>query len=83
MHAIYMPEEDINLPFQMHACISYLPIRLPTETELNSCRYLEMTSERQWDPYSDIFKEQERPISVKHDKITEILESRNISARRL
>ena len=80
LHAIYIPEEDINLPFQMHGCISYLPIRLPTEVELAKCRYLEMTSEREWKPYSDSFQHQEKPLAIKENQISEIRETRNISA---
>ena len=70
LHAIYFPDEDISLPFQMHGCISYLPIRLPTEAELEKCRYLEMTSEREWKPYSDSFQHQEKPLAIKENKIT-------------
>eukprot|EP00590_Aulacoseira_subarctica_P011644 CAMPEP_0172424146 /NCGR_PEP_ID=MMETSP1064-20121228/21716_1 /TAXON_ID=202472 /ORGANISM="Aulacoseira subarctica , Strain CCAP 1002/5" /LENGTH=1711 /DNA_ID=CAMNT_0013165931 /DNA_START=811 /DNA_END=5943 /DNA_ORIENTATION=- len=80
MHAIYFPEEDLSLPFQMHGCISYLPTRLPTTKELEDCRYIEMTSERKWDPYSDDFQDIERPLSVKLDIVTNICDSRNIYA---
>lgn len=55
MHGIYMPKDDIYLPFKMHGCISYLPTRLPTDSELHTCKWVYMTDEREWDPYSSDF----------------------------
>lgn len=80
MYAIFSKEENISLPFKMHGCISYLPIRLPTAEELAKCRQLEMTSERCWEPYSDEFQDVERPFTVREDVIETIRESRNIYA---
>ena len=61
-HAIMIPEEDIVIPLKLHGCISYFPTRLPTPQELNDCRYIELSSEQEWNPYSDRFGEQERPF---------------------
>ncbi len=80
MHAVYLPEEDLSLPFNMHGCISYLPTRLPTEKELERCSYVEMTSERKWNPYSDTFQDIERPLLIKPEIMNNICDSRNICA---
>jgi len=60
-HAIIVPEEDVTIPLQLYGCISYFPTRLPTPQELNDCRYITLSNEKEWDPYSDRFTEQERP----------------------
>mmetsp|Transcript_163 Transcript_163/g.260 ORF Transcript_163/g.260 Transcript_163/m.260 type:complete len:281 (-) Transcript_163:159-1001(-) len=62
-HAIIVPEEDINIPLCLHGCISYFPTCLPTSQELQDCRYIELSSEAEWNPYSDRFSEQERPFA--------------------
>ena len=61
IHGIHDPSTDTHLPFQLHGCISYLPIRLPTERELSTCRYIELTSDAEWLPYDDRFGTQEKP----------------------
>ena len=55
LYGIYDDITGITLPFQLHGCISYLPIRLPTENELDKCRHIELTSDREWDIYSKHF----------------------------
>lgn len=80
LHAIYVKNEDISLPFKMHGCISYLPTRLPTRKELDQCRYIEMTSERKWDPYSEGFQDVERPLAVNPETENNIRDTRNIYA---
>ncbi|MGH3053835.1 MAG: hypothetical protein ACRDL7_02535, partial [Gaiellaceae bacterium] len=60
LHGIYHPDENVTLPFVMHGCISYLPTRLPTDVELRTCRYVYLTSEAEWEPYSDKFKNEEK-----------------------
>jgi hypothetical protein len=59
MHGIYVPDEDIFIPFRMHGCISYFASRLPTDEELATCRRVTFTSELEWDPYSPTFAQEE------------------------
>ena len=81
LHAIVPTQEDITLPFQMFGCISYIPTRLPTNKELESCRYINMTCESEWQPYSDTFQEYERQFgNMTHDAIDSIKHSRQIGA---
>ena len=80
IHGIYVPSEDITFPFRLHGCISYVQIRLPTDNELKQCRYIEMTSERVWQPYSDTFQNSENPLSLKTKAADNIRASRHIGA---
>jgi hypothetical protein len=58
-HSIYIPAEDVRLPLLLHGCISYLPTRYPTDYELENCKWLILTSDAVWDPYSDDFAYEE------------------------
>jgi len=81
LHAIVHTKEDISMPLVMHGCISYLPTRLPTESELKSCRYIDMTNEQIWEPYSDSFQDYERQFSkITAETIENIKSNRQIGA---
>ena len=58
-HSIYIPEESIRLPLQLHGCLSYLPTRLPTQEEIENKMWLVLTNEIEWDPYASMFEENE------------------------
>jgi hypothetical protein len=60
MHGIYIPDEDLFLPFQLHGCIRYFSKWLPTDKELATCRRITLSSEAPWAPYSDIFAQEEQ-----------------------
>ena len=48
-HSIIFPDESVNLPLEMRGCTSYLPVRYPTDQELNECKELHLTSnEGEW-----------------------------------
>jgi len=58
-HSIYFPEEDICLPLSLRGIISYLPTRYPTNDEIDKCKWLIVTNDAPWNPYDDVFAEQE------------------------
>lgn len=60
IHGIYAPRDDVYIPFSLHGCISYFSSRLPTQEEEETCRWIHMTSEAEWDPYSDHFGKDEQ-----------------------
>jgi hypothetical protein len=60
MHGIYVPDENLYLPFHLHGVISHLVTYLPTDEQLNNCRWIYMTSDAEWKPYSEIFSENEK-----------------------
>jgi len=49
-HSIWFPDEDIRMPLLMNGPISFLPVRYPTEEEMDTCIHLELTSYDEWDP---------------------------------
>ena len=52
-HSIYFPSDDIHLPLLMDGPTSYLPVRFPTDEELDYCPHLELScGESPWDPMS-------------------------------
>ena len=52
--ALIIPDSDVEIPFRMHGPIPYIPVRSPTDDELNECPVLVLTSEELWDPESVI-----------------------------
>ena len=52
MHGIYVPQEEMIIPFMMRGMMSYIPTRLPTLNEVDNCRHVQMTSYESWRPYS-------------------------------
>jgi Reverse transcriptase (RNA-dependent DNA polymerase) len=67
IHGIHHPDENIHIPFHLHGCISYFCTRLPSKEEINNCRWITFTSEREWNPYSDHFADSERAMIRHHD----------------
>jgi len=59
-HSIYFPEHNIRIPLTMRGVISCLPVRKPTVQEVESCRWINLTSDVDWDPHSDDFAENEK-----------------------
>ena len=60
LHGINTNDHDnITMRFKMHGTISYLPIREPTQGEMDRCRWIQLTSEEMWEPYSDNFQKAE------------------------
>ena len=58
-HSIYFKKEDTRLQLELRGCISYLPTRYPSESELNECQWLHLTSANPWNPYSESFNDDE------------------------
>lgn len=61
-HSIYFPEQEKRYHLQLEGIISYIPTRMPTETELKERigHYLALTPNVPvWDPHTDIYKDQE------------------------
>ena len=57
--------DDITMRFKMFGTISYLSIREPTQEEMDRCRWIQLTSEEIWEPYSDNFNKAENAM-LKH-----------------
>jgi hypothetical protein len=59
-HSIYIPEHNLKIPLSMRGVISYIPVRKPTVQELESCWWITLTSDMEWDPHSEDFESNER-----------------------
>jgi len=50
-HSISFPDDGVVLRLLLHGPVSYLPVRYPTDEELNSCHHLELSChDSPWDP---------------------------------
>jgi hypothetical protein len=58
-HAIINPTGTLQMPLKMSGVISYLPMRRPTDEELETCISYDLTSDVPWEPYSLSFQELE------------------------
>jgi hypothetical protein len=66
-HSIYCPEDDIRIPLSLRGVISLIETRTPTQEELDTCKWVHLTSQSSWDPHSDSFSENERLAYVTAD----------------
>lgn len=90
LHGIHHPNENVFIPFNLHGCISYFSTRLPTDEEIDQCRWVTFTSDDEWQPYSDHFKDAERaaknfhrypdPTHLQFDQQGELLDGRYIKS---
>jgi len=62
-HSIYIPQLELRLPLQLKGVLSYLPVHYPSEEELTSCPWIELTSDAEWNPTCQSFEENERLIA--------------------
>ena len=55
-HSIIFPNEDHQLPLSQQGPISYLPVRYPSDEEMDFCLHFDLTSQDEWDPsmFTDI-----------------------------
>ncbi len=58
-HSIIIPDENVTIPLQLNGIISYFQARTPSIYEVENCRHITLTSEEEWLPYSQHFKELE------------------------
>jgi len=65
-HSIYLPNEDIRLPLQLCGVISYIDTRYPSQQEINTCRWLVMKNDEDWQPYDESFHENEALLDGTH-----------------
>jgi hypothetical protein len=58
-HSIFFPDNDVRIPLQLNGIISCFQTRLPSDREIQNCRWLVVTNDLPWEPLSDQFSEQE------------------------
>jgi hypothetical protein len=60
MHSLYFPKEDVRIPLALKGIISYVITRYPSNQEIDNCRWLVVTGDHPWNPYSDDFAAHEQ-----------------------
>jgi hypothetical protein len=58
-HSIYSVDDDFNIPLSLMGVTSYFVTRTPTTQEIETCKWITLTSENNWNPHSEHFSMQE------------------------
>jgi hypothetical protein len=58
-HSIYDPDNNFRIPLSLKGVTSYFTTRTPTPLEIESCKWIILSDERNWDPHSEAFSELE------------------------
>ena len=66
LHAIVAMSPPLTIPLALCGVISGFPCRKPTQAEWDDCARIELTSDLEWQPYSDDFAETERHVATHH-----------------
>jgi hypothetical protein len=77
-HSIYSPKEDVRIPLQLKGIISGLYTRYPSIQEVETCKWIILTSDEEWNPNNEEFEEREKILERVQNSIT--VEGRNIYA---
>jgi len=66
-HSIHCADDDLTLPLSLQGIISYFDTRTPTTEELDTCKWIIITNENDWDPHSPSFQEREANAKEIHN----------------
>jgi hypothetical protein len=58
-HCIHSVCDDFSIPLSLTGVTSYFPTRTPTVQEIESCKWIILSDENEWNPHSDHFMNQE------------------------
>jgi hypothetical protein len=61
-HSLYFPSHELRIPLQLNGIISRFPVHYPSNHELETCTWIELTSAEEWDPHSEVFAERESSV---------------------
>ncbi len=62
-HSIYVPQHNLRIPLKMRSIFLCLPVHLPSVHKIETCQWVELTPQTEWDPHSNNFEEQDKLIS--------------------
>jgi hypothetical protein len=77
-HSIFIPQSNLRIPLQLHGVLSCLPVRRPTIDEIETCEWVELTSDEEWDPKSSRMQEQEQACQEQDSQLPVSTENRVI-----
>lgn len=49
-HSIYCPDKDVRLPLSLHNAVSFLPVRYPSDDDMENGIDIELSDDSPWDP---------------------------------
>jgi hypothetical protein len=75
-HSVFKPGHNLRIPLELNGVISGFQSHYPAEEELENCLWIELTSDKEWDPHSREFSEREK--DTEHDAIIGIPPDRSI-----
>ncbi len=59
-HSIFAPEDNLMIPLQLRGVTSYFTTRTPTINEVETCQWIYLSSDQDWDPHSEVYQQQEK-----------------------
>ena len=62
-HSIYIPSMDLRIPVELDGVLSYINTQYHSESEVENCTHISLTSSSVWEPHSEMFAEQEAIIA--------------------
>jgi len=67
-HSITFPEEGISIPLRLNGCFSSIPTRTPLQHEIETCKWLVLTSDSAWDRNEIHFADYENAAKTFEDQ---------------
>jgi len=58
-HSIFVPEDNLTIPLQLKGVTSYFTTRTPTINEVETCQWVHLSNDQDWDPHSETHQNQE------------------------
>ncbi len=58
-HSILILRNGLRIPLQIQGVLSCIPVRKPSAEEVETCEWIELTAESEWNPKSTFMQEQE------------------------
>ena len=68
-HCIIIPDRDYVLKLQLENTQSVLPIRRPTQDEIDHLERVEITLPREWNPYDPFYNDLEQSAIARNDYV--------------
>jgi hypothetical protein len=68
-HSIHVVKDDLIIPLALKGIASIFDTRHPTAREIKNCRWITLTSDEEWLPNSDEFKQHEKKCQLLLDNV--------------
>jgi hypothetical protein len=68
-HSIFIPSHNLHIPLQLKGVISCIPMRYPSSMELETCQWIQLTAEEDWDPHASSFADEDERTEYHSESI--------------